>query len=126
MKVMLAPVVNSTGQRKNKGAVNLVMEPSHDDPKTGGLIPTKRIRVGLDPVDVTGCKDPMLDKCLESGKLVMVSDEALEAAEEAQALEDEGREKSDSNLVEVSDAAKGKGKSKAKGKGFFGGQVEDK
>lgn len=127
MMVMLAPVVNSTGQRKNKGAVNLVMEPSYEDKATGRLVPTKRVRVGLEPVDVSGCKDPMLKKFLASGKLVRANQESLEAAEEAQALEDESKDQAGREHGEGPGSAEtAKSAKKKKGKGFFDGKGKDK
>lgn len=119
MKVMLAPLVTTTGNRKNNGTVQLVMKKSYVEEKTGRIVPTDRKEVGLTPVDVTGCKDPLLDACLKSGKLVKATPEALEAAEEAAAAAAEKEE---------AEKAKGKGKGKGKRKGMFsvgGGTVEE-
>ncbi len=65
MRVMLAPK-SPTGGR-NRGTVTLVMGVEEH---RNGALKTHRIKVGKDPVDVRGCRDPMLLAYLKGGKLI--------------------------------------------------------
>ncbi|MCG8433483.1 MAG: hypothetical protein MJA83_05585 [Gammaproteobacteria bacterium] len=133
MRVMLRPVMNGLGQRKNNGPVTLIMErfPPKDGQKIGS--PKRVVTVGHEPVNVDGCEDPMLKHFLTTTKASPATDgaprlsklvnadafdqmtEALESAEEDKAM-DASLAAQREQRVAVSLEEQGKGAQKAKGK----------